>query len=294
MKIAICISGHLRNCHLYIDNFKEKILDVLSENNIEYDIYLLTYSNIITTKKFSKEKSLPVNNDISVETDASLKILLKKIKIKKYLVKEQVDETVPKFIDFDYICIKKKNGITRIVDDFPIKDEVRHRGLCQFKHRNECFNLIDNIDDYNYIIWRRPDIYYFDKFDIKLMTDNDLTFPNNHRFGGTQVHFTTVIGKPEIMKEVMLLYDHVKNDNYELVNKFNEFYKTKNFFPNLLPVFFLCNIKNYKIYFNSFRDTITRVVDNEIIFEDRKDWNEFPEFNIIPEFDLSICKSKNN
>ena len=108
MKLAVCISGHLRNCHLYIDNFKEKILDILDKNNVKYDIYLLTYHNIITTKKYATQKNIPINKDISEEVNYSLKEILKKIDIKKYKIMTQVDETISKFNDYDYICIKKK------------------------------------------------------------------------------------------------------------------------------------------------------------------------------------------
>ena len=291
MKIAICISGHLRSCHLYIQNFKEKILDVLEENNIDYDIYLLTYSNIVSTPKYAKEKNLPINKDITEETNNSLEVILENIKIKKYLIKKQTDETIDRFQDYDYMCIKKKNNIVKVNDEFFVKEEMRHRGICQIKHRNECFDLIENLEDYKYILWRRPDIFYFDKLDVNLIKNYKITFPNNHRFGGTQVHFTTVIGVTKVMKRVMKLYDIIKKNNYEIIDMFNNFYKTRNFFPNLLPIFFMYNIKNYNIYFNSFRDTISRVVDGKIIYEDRDDWNILPNHNITPEFDLSLCKS---
>ena len=290
MKIAVCISGHLRNSDLYIDNFKKNILNVFENNNINYDVFIFTYSNIVSTKIFSKKNKIPINRDISNETNNSLNNILKKIKVKKYKIETQKDESINKYKDYDYIFIRHKK--TNVVNG-KFKEEIRHRNLCQFKHRDNIIDMIDNIQQYYFILWIRPDIFYFEKININLMLKHDLVFPNNHRFGATQVHFTTVFGKRDIMIDLMKLYTHLKKDNYKLIDDYNTKYKTKNFFPNLLPLYFLKDKRNYTIFYNNFRDCITRFRNGEIIKEDRKDWNEFPNHDIEPIYDLSLCKKEN-
>lgn len=44
MKVAICISGHFRTTTLY-DNLKTNIIDVLTKNNIEVDIFISIWSS---------------------------------------------------------------------------------------------------------------------------------------------------------------------------------------------------------------------------------------------------------
>ena len=46
--IVILLSGHVRNIHEHILNFKENLLDILLKNNFNYDIYIHTWDDNLT------------------------------------------------------------------------------------------------------------------------------------------------------------------------------------------------------------------------------------------------------
>ena len=47
-KIAVLLSGHIRNLQEHITNFKENLLNILKQNNYDYDIYIHTWDDNLT------------------------------------------------------------------------------------------------------------------------------------------------------------------------------------------------------------------------------------------------------
>ena len=291
MKLAICISGHLRDSEKFINNLKNNLLGPLEDEDISFDIFLYTFSNKISLVDNCLEKGIN-DIDISIETNKSIEIYKSNLKIKKLKIGRQELEKIDKYIDYDYIGIKYK----KIIDEDYWKNEIRHRMLNLYKHINNSLKLIDNLDEYSHILWRRPDFYYYTKFEVNLLKDHDLVFPNYHRFGGTQTQVSIIFGKKHLMKNIMNFYNIVKDDEVKLVEKYNELYNTRNFFPNILFCYYITIFLKYDIYYQStFIETMTRNGHPLKLRDDQnpKILNRFIKETyhcILPGHDLSKCK----
>jgi len=65
MKIALCFWGICRSTDKTIESIKTNIYNVLKENNIEYEIYLHTYTiNKLYSNKRAKEPPQQLNNEL--------------------------------------------------------------------------------------------------------------------------------------------------------------------------------------------------------------------------------------
>jgi hypothetical protein len=174
--IAILFSGHLRNILNHIHNLQINLLNILSDNSIHYDIYIHTWDSNITNDTIDwGAKDQYYNNNIN----NIIKILKTKIKIKKILIENQNKKNIENQI----------NSIMKF--DINKRDRDRNREMLQksyFQYYGfyKSLKLIDNLNDYNYIIKTRPDTYYLEKFNINLL-NKDLVFPNSQLQNNTNI-----------------------------------------------------------------------------------------------------------
>jgi hypothetical protein len=69
------------------------------------------------------------------------------------------------------------------------------------------FNIIKNINEYDYIIKTRPDMLY-DTFDIKCL-DMPLFFPLSHQNNNTSINNLFFGGQKEYMKDILSYFNNI-------------------------------------------------------------------------------------
>ena len=181
MKIALLLSGQIRNAKESFSSIKSNILDAY-----ETDVYINTW--------------LPENQTAStwgyvVENDCSIDELISQYKPKKILVE-----------DFD----KKRESIdpffSGISSEFP---ETRVPVIFYMHYKNKgAFNLIDNPEEYDFIIKSRMDLVFENFPDLKSLDPRKMYVPygSNWRGGiGDLMAFSNC----ENMKHYFSLYDKI-------------------------------------------------------------------------------------
>ena len=183
-KVAILLSGHLRNFNETIENFKDNFINRLPE----YDVYVHTWDVNHTGDKlmnrdhfFNNETPdilhiLKDNNinigDIIIENQKYVK---NDIKLNDYLVQNTIGRTFHNKKDSEYV-----------------KEMVKQLFFQYYGHF-KTLNLINKTKQYTHIIKTRPDILYH-SFDNNLLK-YDLFFPNSHRMGGESINNLFLVGR---------------------------------------------------------------------------------------------------
>lgn len=166
-KAAILLSGHTRNIHGTVANFKKMLLDPILTKH-EYDIYVHTLSNNISgsTVTGNDRYYRPVPSDIKmIFTKHNI------LPIKRLLIENQTLRYTELGINA-YIA-KYSAG----KDVFPrhkrkeVLDVLTNRFWSYYDH-SKVFNLIDNPNEYDYIIKTRPDMLYCQRFDIRVLNQD--------------------------------------------------------------------------------------------------------------------------
>lgn len=167
MKVAILFFGLTRSLKYTIDSIKEKVFNVLTKHNIEYDTYLHTYS--IKGKyvnKRARESIDSVDNEEYKILQADYVEIDDQDEVKTKLKLEQY-RTHRDPWDSKYNC----------VDNFI---------LAQFS-KARCVQMVEKTNkQYDYVIYMRPDCKYLNNLDInyfKLVTDTSICIPNFHLYG---------------------------------------------------------------------------------------------------------------
>lgn len=172
MKIAIGFFGITRSLKYTIDSIEENIFNVFKENNIEYDIFMHTYSlKSYQNSRANEKKTKEIDNE-------EYKLLSP-----KYLTIDDQDEIREKLNLTSYRKHRDPWGTNYQSVDFFILGSYSRYILT---------NMIDTLTDlmnYDYILFVRPDCLYRNKFDIKyfdLINDKRIVIPD---FGltGTKV-----------------------------------------------------------------------------------------------------------
>ena len=169
MKFCICFFGVISMSIQYtIDSINKNILDVLTKNNIEYDVYI--HNNIVNIGK------IQINN-------TNYKLL----KPNKYIEDDQtlIDTKIQKYL-FN-VCDKYKNSIRQI---YSLKCVTE---------------LWENDNEYDLYLYLRPDLLYTNELDISpilenINKENVLFTPNWHKWGGLndRIYF----GKKDVMTKI--------------------------------------------------------------------------------------------
>jgi len=185
-KVAIGFFGITRSLKYTIDSIKTNIFDVLTENNIDYDIFMHTYYlNSYSNKRARESITNKINNDEYkllnpkyFHQDDQDKIK-NKLKLELYRTHKDPWHTNYESVDFFILACYSKFILTEMIEKTDI--------------------------NYDYILFVRPDCLYLDKLDIskfKLINNNTILIPNfgltsniNDRFAITNNSTYKIYGK---------------------------------------------------------------------------------------------------
>jgi hypothetical protein len=196
MKIALCFWGICRSTDITIDSIENNIFNVLKQNNIEYDVYLHTFTMYRPyTNERAKEFSLDLKNTI-----------WKLLKPTEHIIEHQ------DLIDTKLHFEKYRTCGNPWKDDcesFSTLDNVV-RSLYSLKKVTELWSK--NSAKYDAIIYLRPDVLFIAPLEIqwlKNLQPNCILIPNFHLTENCNDRFA--IGKPNTMK----IFGNRFDDAYE-------------------------------------------------------------------------------
>jgi len=166
MKIALCFWGLTRSLKYTIDSIKKNILQPLDDGNIEYQIFIHTFSfkskyNNPRANEYNMtlnfdEYTLLQPNFIEVDDQDQIK---KDIHIHQY-------RSLPDPWDSNYVCL----------DNF----------ICAMYSKRQLGIMVNNSNiKFDYIVYLRPDLHYLTPFDIRyfsITNEYNVCTPNFHLF----------------------------------------------------------------------------------------------------------------
>ena len=172
MKIAIGFFGITRSLKYSIESIQKNIFNVFKENNIEYDIFMHTYFLKSYENKRAREKKTDKidNEEYKLLSPKYLKIddqddIIKKLNLKSYRSCPDPWKTKYQSVDFFILGCYSKYMLT---------------------------NMIENVEDnYDYILFVRPDCLYRNKLDIRyldLINYNTIIIPKFHLCGKFKIN----------------------------------------------------------------------------------------------------------
>ena len=169
MKIALGFFGITRSLQYTYESIQKNFFDVLKNNNINFDVFMHTYSLSTYSNKRTNEKVIQISDKYNEEY---------KLLNPKYIKIDNQDEIKKKLNLLSYRT-KKDPWKTNYnsVDNFIL--------ACYSK--KELTNMIEeHIKEYDYIMFIRPDCLYIDKIDLtflNLVNNQSIVIPNFHLFG---------------------------------------------------------------------------------------------------------------
>lgn len=213
-RVALLFWGLTRSLKYTIDSINENILDVLKTNNYDYNIFIHTYyfnhlySNIRTHE-----------NNIQLDFD-EYKILNAK---EEYVILDNQDE-----ID-EIIDLKKYRTKGDVwYNNYNSLDNML-RALYSLNRVTELFKKYK--DNYDYVLFLRPDVKYVDKLNIEIFNDIDNEFniiPHFQASGGYNDRMFAGIPKNAIIygEKIKELYDYSINNQVH-AETYNMWYLNK-------------------------------------------------------------------
>ena len=188
MKIAVGFYGITRSLKYTINSIKENIFNVFKENNIEYDIFMHTYFLKSYENKRANEK---ITNKIDNEEY--------KLLSPKYLKIDNQDDIIKKL---------KLTSYRSFPDPWKSDYQSVNFYILGSYSRYMLTNMIEDVEDnYDYILFIRPDCLYKNKLNLKylnLVNYNTIIIPNfqlyskfkiNDRFAITNKETYKIYGK---------------------------------------------------------------------------------------------------
>lgn len=164
MRVALAFWGITRSLKHTIRSIEKHILDILQEHNIEYKIFLHTYS---LTKPYSNNR----NKEYNIQLDNEEYKLLH-----PYVFKVDDQEQIKTRLNLERYRTHPDPWATKYnsVDNFILA-----------MYSKKCVtNLIQHSKmDFDYVIYLRPDVLYKNKLDIHffdLVNDHTICIPNFH------------------------------------------------------------------------------------------------------------------
>jgi hypothetical protein len=252
-KVAILLSGHLRNFEEIINNFKNNFIKEISEE-FDYDIYIHTWNNNFTEDNVMNYDRYFLN--IKVNNDYIYNLFQKNGLIVKKIIIENQKELYNLLNINSYLHTNTNNR--SIHDKFNIDyvKDLTNKLFWQYYGHYKLINNLDNNDDYDFIIKSRPDIFY-EKFDKKLF-EYDIFFPETHQFGDVNINQIFFGGKTKYMTEILKFFENFifynKNINFPLINNYH---KTDINFNRIFR-HYIINILQYKLFFTKYNPKIYR------------------------------------
>ena len=222
MKFCICFFGVIgRSLQYTIKSIQLQILDILKENDIDYDIYI--HNNYVETINCqrAKESNCKINN-----------LIYKKLNPKEFLETKQID--FDKSYNWQQIF---KNGDIHDDDFNSVKNAIRE--LYSVKLVTQLWE--NNDENYDFFIYLRPDLLYVNKLDIELILQNihneNLLFtPEWDKFHGLndRIYF----GKKNTILKIAKRIDYIP----ELIGQTNTSYNAEHFMKLVVKKFNISTI----------------------------------------------------
>lgn len=179
MKIAICYWGMTRSTKLVYKSHIDKLFNILKNNNIDYNIFMHTW-------KTSNDKYVIWENTVDVPVDYEE---YKYLNPNFYKIDNQDDFT--KTLNFkDYFneeLYRRYGGDSH----HEWRPQLILNHLCALESQKRVYNMVlDNSDNYDFIIFIRPDVEVLNDFDVNwLKLDFDITIPNYDHYDGLNDRF---------------------------------------------------------------------------------------------------------
>ena len=162
MKVALAFWGLTRSLKYTIGSINEKILNILKTNNIEYKIFMHTWTiNSVYNNTYAKEANIHLDNE-------EYKLLNP-----DYFETHDQD---------DFKKNIKLNAFRTHKDPWKTKYETVDNFICAMFSKSRCTQLISKSNEkFDYVIFLRPDCMYLTIFNIsffKLVNNNTICIPN--------------------------------------------------------------------------------------------------------------------
>ena len=173
-KIAIVFFGLTRCLSKTVDSIKKNIFNVLTEHNLDYDIFMHTYT--IDGKYTNSYNGLSIKYE-----NENVKNLLNP----KYLLIDKQEEIIKK-LNFDKYC-NKLNDNNAWGDKKQQKIFLQNMILALYS-KNKITNVLKkHKTNYKYAIILRPDLKFFNKLDINIfkeLNDQNICVPKQDWYTG--------------------------------------------------------------------------------------------------------------
>ncbi len=252
-KVAILLSGHLRNFSETIDNFKDNLIEKLPQ----YDVYVHTWDinhtgdNLMSRDYFFNNETPDIRHILEVN----------KINVGNIIIENQ--EYIKNTIKLnEYLDINTSGRTFHSRQDGEYVKEMVKQLFFQYYGHFKTLNLIDKTKNYTHIIKTRPDMLYT-PFDINLLK-HDLFFPNSHRMGGMSINNLFFGGVVEKMTNVLNYFSNTiykdRKNNKIIINKYDK--SDINF--NKIFRFYVENYLGYKPHYCGYNPKIYRDKNNII------------------------------
>lgn len=247
MKIAICISGHVRNMIPFYDGGRIlkitgehidtpgiiPIISKLKDFNIDYDVYISSWN---TTGRWLEPTKLPYNDNID-QNQARLGIyehernLIDTSQFDKIenLVKCEVEDDTMLIDEIVDLSLKYKNIIEPGQFDMDREEQRKYQIFSMFRKCQRSIDLIENPEQYDLILRTRFDV----TFDLNrvvssiedILNNNSILIPSNFEFGGEnaegggRICDSFALGSPQNMTKYAKVYDFFKkSETYDHLN----------------------------------------------------------------------------
>ena len=209
MRVAVCFSGMPRSFKTVYESHKKFIFDVLSEQGIEYDIFIHTWNNKVKYPKYLSDEGTveelielykPTSYNVEIYDDKKINELLNDSKVNEY---------------HDYI---DHNNDLNNISDWIGGGLLTNNTISLFYGLNESNNLrIDSGLKHDIIIKTRFDNIMFDKLNIATLSNEKNTVycpmgyePDDRERLGT-VNDILAVGDEHSMNVYMSLYNRLFN-----------------------------------------------------------------------------------
>lgn len=240
MKIALCFWGLTRSLKYTLYSIKKRILSVFKNNDIEYKIFIHTY-------KFDSEYINPRAEEFNIELDFEEYKLLKP----------------------DYIEIEDQDKVKEIIDIYKYRTHPDpwnsdynsvDNFLCAMYSKKQLGKMVENCEEeFDYIIYLRPDVKYYTYFDIKyftLVNKYSVCTPNFHLF-------------PKLNDRLCILSKDNLNKYYSLFDKMYEYslnhsLHSERFQHYIISKIYKWSIRYIPFYFNRVRANGFELKDIEL------------------------------
>ena len=233
MKLAIGFFGITRSLKYTIESINKNIFDVFKSNNIEYDIFIHSY----LLSSYKNNRTGEQIDDISKIDNEEYKLLNP-----KYMKQDNQDE-IKKILNLSSYRTHRDPWNTKYnsVDNFILGSYSKYI----------LTNMIEeHIEEYDYILFMRPDCIYLDKFNIeyfKLVNYNSIVIPNFHLYGSYRINDRFAITNPKTYK----IYGEVFTKLLEMSKK--QCLHSETIIGRILSIYNKLNIHRVKINFSRVR-----------------------------------------